>query len=50
MFNLILFLFVFQWLENSKFGNFYTIVKTLYFRLKKKQKKEFHFLHLCFFF
>uniref|UniRef100_A0A3B5AK77 Uncharacterized protein n=1 Tax=Stegastes partitus TaxID=144197 RepID=A0A3B5AK77_9TELE len=25
-------------LENSKFGNFYTIVKTLYFRLKKKKK------------
>lgn len=27
--------FIFQLLENSKFGNFYTIVKTLYFRLKK---------------
>lgn len=26
--------FIFQLLENSKFGNFYTIVKTLYFRLK----------------
>uniref|UniRef100_A0A3Q3IWU8 Uncharacterized protein n=1 Tax=Monopterus albus TaxID=43700 RepID=A0A3Q3IWU8_MONAL len=26
--------FIFQVLENSKFGNFYTIVKTLYFQLK----------------
>lgn len=48
--SLILFYFIssiFHIMENSKFGNFYTIVKTLYFQLKKK---KFHFLHLCFFF
>lgn len=36
--------FIFQLLENSKFGNFYTIVKTLYFRLKKKNSTFFIFV------
>lgn len=38
--------FIFQLLENSKFGNFYTIVKTLYFRLKKNST---FFIFLSFF-
>uniref|UniRef100_A0A3Q2ZFY0 Uncharacterized protein n=1 Tax=Hippocampus comes TaxID=109280 RepID=A0A3Q2ZFY0_HIPCM len=45
--SLILFYFIssiFHIMENSKFGNFYTIVKTLYFQLKKKNSTFFIFV------